>query len=87
MQAKSNLSHFLQPLPESTELLYLEMVELGGGVYRGFVPATKDHPAHVLFEDPKDSRPSCDRQRIALPAETISADAVRSAIRKQAGAR
>ena len=84
MQARSNVSHFLQPLPESTELLYREMVELGGGVYRGFVPATKDHPAHILFED---SKPSYNRQRIALPAESISADAVRSAIRKQAGAR
>jgi hypothetical protein len=84
MQAKSNLSHFLQPLPESTELLYREMVELGGGVYRGFVPATKDHPAHVLFED---SKPSCNRHRLALPAKTISADAVRSALRRQAGAR
>ena len=60
------------------------MVELGGGVYRGFVPASKDRPAHILFED---SKPSYNRQRIALPAETISADAVRSAIRKQAGAR
>ena len=84
MQARSNLSHFLQPLPESTELLYREMVELGGGVYRGFVPATKDHPAHVLFED---SKPSCNRHRLALPAKTISADAVRSALRRQAGAR
>jgi hypothetical protein len=84
MAAHGSLPSAFRPIPESIELLYREMVELGGGVYRGFVPATKDHPAHILFED---SKPSCNRHRLALPAKTISADAVRSALRRQAGAR
>ena len=62
--------------PESIQLLYREMVSLGGGIYIGFCRASEGHPDLIVFEDPNHH---C---MMALPAISITADGVRSAIRK-----
>jgi hypothetical protein len=61
--------------------LYNEMVELGGGVFRGVQPGFKQHPPLILFDDaglpPNQSSTMC-----IAPAD-LSADAVRRAILSQ----
>lgn len=74
--SQSKLSQVRPPIPESIELLYREMVELGGGIYIGFCRASEGHPDLIIFEDP---HYHC---MMALPAISITADSVRSAIRK-----
>lgn len=74
MAARSNL-------PGHIEVLYQEIVTLGGGVYRGFVPRSKDYPDRVLFED---SEPAHRGYLLALPAKTICASDVRLALLRSA---
>jgi hypothetical protein len=63
------------PLPESKEILYEEIVALGGGRYLGFVKETNGQDDVILF-DVVGIRP------IAIPAKEISADKVRSTLAK-----
>ena len=76
MAAHRSLSPAFRPIPTSVEVLYQTMVELGGGVYRGFCRGSEGHPDLIIFEDP---HYHC---MMALPAISITADGVRSAIRK-----
>jgi hypothetical protein len=65
------------------ELHWQAQVELGGGLYRGVQPgdASLKLSPLVLFDDP--SQPKEKRSTMCLKPADLSADAVRSAIRKQ----
>ena len=67
----------LSPLPPEIEILYREMVGLGGARYLGLAKGANGRPDLILF-DAEGILPT------ALPAKEISADKIRIAIAKAA---
>src|SRR5216684_3407971 len=72
-------------IPESTQLLYREMVALGGGVFRGIQPSFRDKHGNlveclILFDD---AGPDSPGSSMALRASEVSSRAICEAIRNK----